>query len=159
MAERVAEGMARDSGLEAQFSSAGTSSEELGNPIDWRAVRVLQAHGYRTSGHRAHQITPDEIRQADLVIGLEQLHINRMLRLVPDADNLALMTDFDDEAEPGSGIEDPWYGPQSGFDQTLAAIERAMPGLLDWIGDWTDDTAKLTMPDQRQAPGSNHDLP
>jgi len=133
MAERVVERMAVDAGLDATFSSAATSTEELGNPMDRRAARALEARGYRSSQHRAHQITAGEIRRADLVVAMEQIHIDKMRRLVPDADNLALMTDFDPAATPGSGIEDPWYGPDSGFNATLDELERAMPGLLDWI--------------------------
>ena len=131
MAERIAEKMAQDEGLTGvAFTSAATSREELGNPIDPRAARVLQAAGYRASNHRAHQITAEEIQNADLVIAMEQLHIDRMLRLAPDAENLVLMTDFDPTATPGSGIEDPWYGPASGFETTRAHLERAIPHLL-----------------------------
>jgi len=133
MAERVAERMARDAGLSARFTSAATSTEELGNPMDRRAARALESHGYRASQHRAHQITADEIRRADLVVAMEQIHIDKMRRLVPDAANLALMRDFDPSAPPGSGIDDPWYGPALAFDVTLDELERAMPGLLDWI--------------------------
>ena len=65
----------------------------------------------------------------DLVIGLEPYHLDRMRRLAPDAE-LHLLTDFDPAAEPGSGIDDPWYGDAAGFDDTLASIEAAMPGVL-----------------------------
>jgi len=134
MAERIAEKMASDAGLRyVRFSSAATSAEELGNPIDSRAARVLAEGGYRTSGHRAHRITAAEIRDADLVVAMEPLHIERMLRLAPDAGNLALMTDFDPAAAPGTGIDDPWYGPVSAFRVTRAELERAMPGLLAWV--------------------------
>ena len=133
MAERVAEKMARDAGVRASFSSAATSTDELGNPMDRRATRVLAACGYRTGQHVAHQVTADEIRRADLVVAMEQIHIDKMRRLVPDADNLALMTDFDPSAAPGSGIDDPWYGPDSAFDTTLDRFERIMPNLLDCV--------------------------
>ena len=135
MAERVAEQMAHDAGVSAKFTSAATSTDEIGNPMDHRAARVLTAHGYRAAGHRAHQITADEIRHADLVVAMEQIHINKMRRLVPDADNLALITDFDPAAAPGSGIQDPWPGPDSAFETTLDELKAAMPGLLDWLRD------------------------
>jgi low molecular weight protein-tyrosine phosphatase len=134
MAERVAQGWAAREGLHGvRFSSAGTSREELGEPIDGRARRVLERSGYSTGGHRAHQITAAEIREADLVIAMEDLHLSRMRRLVPDADNLALLSDFDPDAAPGSGVPDPWYGSPDGFNGTLAAIEAAMPGVLDRV--------------------------
>jgi len=132
MAERVAQGMASAKGLtELRFSSAGTSREELGNGMDPRAQRVLRNAGYWTDGHRAHQITAAEIEDADLVVGMEQLHIDIMHRMAPHADNFALMTDFDPLATPGSGIDDPWYGPADRFKVTLGEIERAVAGLLE----------------------------
>lgn len=131
MAERVARGHAQREGLDGvRFTSAGVSSEETGNPIDPRARRVLTNAGYDASNHRARRITAADITDADLVIGLEQFHVDRMRRLAPETTNLSLLTDFDPAAEPGSGIDDPWYGDASGFNDTLAAIEAAMPGVL-----------------------------
>jgi protein-tyrosine phosphatase len=132
MAERVAEKQAALRGLTGiEFTSAATSREELGEPLDPRAARTLERHGYRTDGHRAHQITRDEIENADLVLAMEDIHLRKMLAIHPGADNLRLLTDFDPDAEPGSGIDDPWYGPAAGFERTLASIEGAIPGLLD----------------------------
>lgn len=134
MAERVAQAWAEREGVHGvEFTSAGVSAEESGNPIDSRARRVLTEHGYRADAHRAHRVTASEIAGADLVVGLEQLHLDRMRRIAPDAANLALLTDFDPDAAPGSGIDDPWYGGQEGFYDTLAAVEAAMPGLVDWV--------------------------
>ncbi len=133
MAERVAERMAADEGLTGvTFSSAGTSSEELGAPIDRRAQRVLNEHGYRPGDHAAHQIDADELAAADLVVAMEQLHVDRMRRLGP-TDEVELLSAFDPDAEPGSGVPDPWYGSGEGFEDTLAMIESAMPGVLDRV--------------------------
>lgn len=135
MAERVAERMAAEAGLadQVRFTSAGTSREELGEPIDPRARRVLEAHGYRSGDHSAHQITADEIAGADLVVAAEPLHVDRMLRIAPDADNLSLLSDHDPTAPEGSGLPDPWYGGPEGFEETLAAVEAAVPGVLDEV--------------------------
>jgi protein-tyrosine phosphatase len=134
MAARVAERAAADAGLEnVEFSSAATSREEIGAPIDPRAQRVLAEHGYRSGGHLAHQITPDEIADADLVVAAEPIHVERMLRMAPDADNLSLLSDYDPEAPEGSGLPDPWYGGPEGFEDTLVAVEAAMPGLLEEV--------------------------
>jgi protein-tyrosine phosphatase len=134
MAERVAERMAGDQSLSGvEFTSAATSTEELGEPIDPRAVAVLQQHGYRTNGHRARRITRAEIEAADLVIAMEDIHLRKMLAIAPGAANLSLLSEYDPDAEPGSGIPDPWYGTPAGFYGTLEAIEAAIPGVLDYI--------------------------
>ena len=134
MAERVAERAAADAGLTGvEFSSAGTSREELGAGIDPRARRVLAEHGYRTDGHSAHQITRTEIEAADLVVAAEPIHLDKLRALVPDADHLSLLTDHDPDADPGVGLPDPWYGSDDGFADTLAAVEAAIPGVLDRV--------------------------
>ena len=142
IAERVAEKLAADRGLSGvEFSSAATSTEELGAPIDPRAERVLNAHGYRVGGHRAHQITRDEIERAELVLAMEDIHLRRMLSIDPGADNLRLLTDFDPAAPPGAGIDDPWYGPADGFERTLSSIEAAVPGVLDFVAELAAERA------------------
>ncbi|HEY5980693.1 MAG TPA: low molecular weight protein-tyrosine-phosphatase [Microlunatus sp.] len=134
MAERVAEKLAAERGLDdLVFTSAATSREEIGAQIDGRAVEVLRRHGYRTDGHAAHQITRAEIEAADLVLAMENIHLTRMRAIAPDADHLRLLTDFDPDAPPGCGIDDPWYGADAGFERTLASVEAAIPGLLDHL--------------------------
>lgn len=135
MAERVARGRAAEAGLDAvEFTSAGVSTEELGNPMDERAAEWLRRSGYDPEKHTAHQIDADEIDAADLVVAMEQPHADAMRRMGPErTDHIRLLTSFDPDAEPGSGVPDPWYGNADGFGNTLASIEAAMPGILDQI--------------------------
>ena len=134
IAERVAQRKAEDAGLGGvEFTSAATSSEELGEPMDRRAAAVLRDRGYRADGHVAHQVDAAEIAGADLVIAMEDLHVERMRRVAPDADNLSLLTDYDPAATPGTGVPDPWYGTPEGFYDTLSAVEAAIPGVLDRV--------------------------
>lgn len=134
MAERMAEQAADVAGLEhLTFTSAGVSSEEAGNPIDPRAVQKLRELGCRTGDHRAHQITAEEARAADLIVCAEQRHADRVARLDPElAPRVKLFTDFVPGAEPASGVPDPWYGDESGFDDTADTIAAALPAILDW---------------------------
>jgi len=100
MAERVARSWAERDGVDATFTSAGVSSEGSGNPIDRRAAAVLTRAGYDAGGHRAHRITADEIEQADLVVAAEPMHLTRLRRLVPDAEHLRLLNDYNLAARP-----------------------------------------------------------
>ena len=92
-------------------NSVGVSSEETGNPMDPRAARVLKAQGYDAGGHA------------------EQFHLDRLRALGAREEQLALMTDFDLESQPGDALPDPWYGGAEDFDRTLDVLERAMPRL------------------------------
>ncbi len=133
MAERVAKQTAADAGLDAgQFASAGVSAEETGAPMDPRAAQVLKRHGYQVGKHAAHRITGDELAAADLVVAMEQHHID-LLRRLGDVSHVRLLTDFDPDAEPGTEVPDPWYGTPEAFEETLTAIEAAIPGVLEAI--------------------------
>jgi protein-tyrosine phosphatase len=134
IAERVAERAAAEAGMTGvEFSSAGTISEDYDDPMDRRAVAVLKEHGYRYADHRARRVTAAQIELADLVVAMENVHLRSVLELAPDPSKVRLLTDFDPAAVPGSGVPDPWFGSDSGFYDTLTAIEAAMPGLLDHI--------------------------
>lgn len=131
MAKVVADARADYDGLHGvEFTSAGVSAEEQGHPMDPRAVAVLRDNGYVPGPHTAHKITADEIRSASMVIGMEPLHLARIKQVVPDAQHLYLMSDFDPSAEPGSGIDDPWYGDDSDFQVALDQIKAAMPEVI-----------------------------
>lgn len=135
MGEQVARHWAERAGLDLRIDSAGVSAEESGNSIDPRAARVLEAHGYQRGTHRAQLATRQLIDESALVLAFEPLHLQRLRRLAPDAENLHLVTDFDPDATPGSGIDDPWYGGPEDFEATLAAIEAAMPGIIAAVAD------------------------
>ena len=131
MAEVVAKAYAARQGLHGvTFESAGVSAEEAGNPMDPRAVATLRAAGYSPGPHAAHRITADEVHTAAMLIGMEQLHLSRLRKLMPDAHHLYLLTDFDPDAVPGSPIEDPWYGDDADFVLALKQIEAAMPEVI-----------------------------
>ena len=134
MAERVAERAAADAGMtDVDFSSAGTISEEYDDPMDGRAAAVLEKHGYRHADHRARRVAEAQLETADLVVAMEDSHVSSVLALATDPGKVSLLTDFDPAAEPGSGVPDPWFGSDAGFDNTLTAIEAAIPGLLERI--------------------------
>lgn len=134
IAERVAERAAADAGITGvEFSSAGTISEEYDDPMDRRAAAVLKEYGYRYADHQARRITAAQVESADLVVAMENVHLQRVLELAPDPSKVRLLTDFDPSAVPGSGVPDPWFGSDAGFYNTLAAIEAAMPGLVEHI--------------------------
>lgn len=142
MAEQVARSALADAGLadRVRVDSAGTSTEELGEPIDPRAVRVLQQHGYDAGDHRAHQISADELAGSDLVIAMEPLHVDRLFQIGrgSDLDQVRLLSDFDPAAPAGSGVPDPWYGPDRAFARTLTAVEAAMPGVVEAVRERLD---------------------
>ncbi|MFV0428020.1 MAG: low molecular weight protein-tyrosine-phosphatase [Arachnia sp.] len=131
MAERVARSMADERGLDVEVESFGVSAEESGNPIDRRARNLLERAGYDAAGHRARRITGADIARADLVVAAEPMHVDMLRGLAPEATNLRLLNDYNPAYPPGTPLQDPWYGQAEGFNDTLADVEAAVPGVLD----------------------------
>lgn len=129
--ERVARRMAEERGLDLEVTSFGLSDENAGSPIDRRAVSVLRGGGYDADGHRARQIGRDDIEAADLVVAVEPYQVEQLRRMAPGADNVRLLNDFNPDIGPGTPLVDPWYGDDDGFNDTIADVEAAMPGILD----------------------------
>jgi len=131
MATVIAEAFAARDGLTGvRFASAGVSAEEAGHGMDPRAISTLEAAGYHPGPHSARRMTPQDIRSAAMVIGMQSIHLRKILEMVPNARPLYLLSDFNPHAVPGSAIEDPWYGDDSDFVVTLHQIEASMPEVI-----------------------------
>ncbi|MCC2313438.1 low molecular weight protein-tyrosine-phosphatase [Cellulomonas xiejunii] len=139
-----------------EVDSTGISDEERGNPVDWRARSVLRRHGYPTGeGHRARQILPEHILERDLVLPMTATHARALRRLTggdPAATSrIRMYRSFDPAApaEPGQpehvlDVDDPWYGPEEGFETTLAEIEAAADGIVAHVREALDYRNGLT---------------
>jgi protein-tyrosine phosphatase len=132
-----------DAGLgdRVEVDSAGTSTEELGNPMHRRTRAALQRHGHRDLGwseHRARQFRPDWFDDVDLVLAADHAHADRLARMARDeeeAGRIRMLRSFDPEAAATGdlGMDDPWYGSDPEYDQTHAEIVAAVPGIVDYV--------------------------
>ena len=135
MAKLVAE-----AGLSDQIlvDSAGTSTEELGNPVDPRTAKEARRRGLELE-HTAWQIRAEDLDRFDLLLAADNLVASRLARLARDERDRSKMVllrsfspDFDLETDPWGGeIPDPWYGGPDGFTLVYDLIEEACQGLLD----------------------------
>jgi protein-tyrosine phosphatase len=118
----------RQAGLadQVRVSSAGVGPWHAGEPADARARQTLAAHGYPT-GHVAAQVDDDHL-SADLLLAMDGSH-EKSLR-GPAGDRVRMFRSFDPDATGDLDVPDPYYGGPDGFDDVLAMIEAAVPGLL-----------------------------
>lgn len=143
MGEFVLRQAFEDAGLgdRVVVSSAGTSTEELGRPMDRRTVATMVRHGIRDSGFgakRAHQFRADSFDEADLVLAADHVHdeiLRRRARGPEDAAKVRLLRSFDPAAAAAGtlGMDDPWYGDDADFDTTYAEIVAAVPGIVEHV--------------------------
>lgn len=142
----IAEVVLRDrfaaAGLDdVEVASAGTSSEEEGNPVDPRAARVLREAGYDVPRHRAHQVSRREAEGEDLLLAATAHPARRLRSLAPGAaERVRMLRSFDPTApspevvdESALDIDDPWYGDLDDFRSTLGQVEAAADGIVGFV--------------------------
>ena len=132
MAEFILKSMVRRQGVEKQFEihSAAVSREELGNPVYPPARRELAKHGLSCSGHAARQITKEDYRMYDFLIGMDRGNLAGMRRVFgsdPEG-KLHLLLDFTGAPRD---VADPWYTDD--FETAYRDIEAGCLALLAYL--------------------------
>lgn len=128
--EKVLQAAFDDAGLAGlvRVTSAGTGDWHVGQQANPRAVRVLAAAGYPTD-HRARQIVAADLDHIDLVLAADRGHLQELRVLTGDHDKVRLLRSFDPDAD-ADDVPDPYYGPDSGFDEVLTMTRAAAPGVV-----------------------------
>ncbi len=97
----------------------------VGEPADPSATALMQELGIDISSHRARDLTPEMVRNADLILVMESVHRKAMHGRFPDTRGkvfrLGEWGKFD--------IDDPYDQPREFFKSTLELIQR---GVEDW---------------------------
>jgi protein-tyrosine phosphatase len=133
MAEKVFAAALAEAGLDCRVtvSSAGTGGWHVGEPMDERAAKTLRANGY-DDAHVARQVDSG-ILSADLLVALDTGHLRSLRGNVPEPERVRLLRSFDPASADDAEVPDPYYGGPDGFDEVLAMIEAAMPGLVEQV--------------------------
>ncbi len=131
MAEGVVRAKLGEAGLShVEVASAGTQAFHAGRPPDPRAQGLLARKGIDISGHRVRRVTLEALREADLVLVMDNMDYASVTALIPESRaKVRLFLDY----APAMGtreIPDPYYGAPQGFEQALDLIEAAAEGLI-----------------------------
>jgi protein-tyrosine-phosphatase len=105
--------------------SAGTNTA-LGLPVSEGARQAVRAMGVDLSRHFSTPLTASQIREADLILGMEPRHKRRVIELVPEAATRTfLLTEF--SARPGLGeIYDPMGSSLEVFREVAKIIAECL---------------------------------
>lgn len=128
-----------DNVLSGKFtvSSAGVYARN-GEPASENSVNVLRKKwGIDLSGHRARQITPDEVIQADLILTMTQSHKSKVAALFPEAEGkIFTLKEYTLNADKEGKIEyldigDPFGAPEHVYERCAEEIEEALKLLVE----------------------------
>lgn len=148
MAEAVLRRHVEEAGLghAVEVSSAGTHAYHVGEDADHRALGTLRRNGYHLD-HTAAKLEPSDLWELDLILTMDSGHQGIVTGMRDRAGlqstdiGVVPIRTFDpelahhDHLSRAIDVPDPYYGPQSGFDEVLVMLERAMPGVLSHIRD------------------------
>ncbi len=124
MAQYIMEHLAVKSGRSGEFyiDSAAVSREEIGNPVYPPARRELEKHGVPCGGHRARQITREDLTRFDRIYYMDESNARYLRRLFGDgAAKCRPLLSRD--------VADPWY--TGDFSATWADIYQGCQRLLE----------------------------
>lgn len=133
MAEYVLKYLVDQKGISHLFhiDSAATSTEEIGNGVHPGTRRKLAEVDIPCGNHRARQITKQDYKEYDYIIGMDSYNIKNIARIVGfDIDNkVHKLLDFTNRK---GDIADPWY--TGNFDATYRDVLEGCQGLLNTLG-------------------------
>lgn len=109
---------------EMAVESAGIDALS-GHPADETAQTLLREQGIDIAAHRARQLTSALLRQADLVLVMENEHKKLIESLDPSArGKIYRLGEWSD-----TDIPDPYRQPRAAFEEALRLIQQ---GVADW---------------------------
>ncbi len=111
------------------IESSGTIATE-GNHASYRSVKQLwNAEKIDMRPHRARRLTKAHIKEADMIIGMEQYHIDTILSMAPNAkDKTELIGEYMDN-EDEMELPDPYGGPEEYFVEVYKLLVKALNNL------------------------------
>lgn len=126
MSEAVLKYLLEEEGLSglAQIDSAGTSSEEAGNPPHRGTINKLNEKGVSADKYlknkKARKLESADYERYDVLIGMDGANLKNMEKLFGYDDKIRLLNAYSND---NSDVADPWY--TGDFDATYEDVYRA----------------------------------
>lgn len=114
-----------------QAASAGFIGPN--RPMPDTGQRVAELHGADLSGHRSRLFTAELVREADLVVVMDDRQRRALRRRFGTTLPVLVLGDLDPEPIDTRGIRDPYNQPEHVFEAVFARIDRCLDVLVDAI--------------------------
>jgi len=138
MAEGLLKKYLRELGKDyIKVSSAGIRGLD-GLPPTEETINVLKAEGVVMDDFRSRSVTAEMIKEADLILAMEDLHKDEVLKRVPEAAGKTfLLKEFGKpdvrNNEEGSGVPDPIGRPIEFYKYVLKLIKKEVRRIAELL--------------------------
>ena len=132
MAEFVLKDMVNKRNIAEEFyiQSAATSREEIGNDTHYGTKNKLDEVGIPYTKRKARQMTKEDYKEYDYIIGMDDANIRNILRIA-GGDEEGKVSKLLDWANIDRSIADPWY--TGNFDETYGDVVAGLEAFLEKI--------------------------
>jgi protein-tyrosine phosphatase len=115
-----------------RVSSAGTWGLE-GEPAAKHAIDVCSERGIDLSGHVARRLSPEMIRESDLILAMEMEHVHGVIELAPDVlGKTRMLSQYGAEENwIDKEIRDPYGRPRKAYVSCFEEIDGYMDALFE----------------------------
>ena len=127
IAEGVAKRYIQEKNLDLIIDSAGTGSWHVGEAPCENSIKVAHLNGVDISKQRARQVTKDDFKKYDVIVGLDNSNITNLKNL--GCKNPLKLGDFGYE---GKDVPDPYFFDGfEGFEKVFEMIDVCVKNLID----------------------------
>ncbi len=111
------------------ISSAGIGAL-VRNPMDKTAHEVLADHGLEHMSHRARQVNSEMLHKADLILAMENSHIQHIRQIAPEVHGKTfLMGKWLDDTE----VPDPYRQSKPAFEHVHSLLTQCVESWLPYL--------------------------
>ena len=111
------------------ISSAGIGAL-VGNPMDKTAHEVLTEHGLEHRAHRARPVDSEMLHRADLILTMEQSHIQHLRQMAPEVHGKTfLIGKWLDDIQ----IPDPFRQSKPAFEHVHSLLTQSVESWLPYL--------------------------
>ncbi|MDK9557281.1 low molecular weight protein-tyrosine-phosphatase [Marinobacter sp. M216] len=110
-------------------SSAGIGAL-VGKPADETALAILKGQGIDATGHRARQVTAEMLTQSELILAMEEGHLNKLHELAPQIRGRAFLLGKWQDDQP---VPDPYRQQRPAFEHAYKLIDNATNSWLKYL--------------------------
>jgi tRNA threonylcarbamoyl adenosine modification protein (Sua5/YciO/YrdC/YwlC family) len=97
-------------------------------------IELLRREGVDVSGHRAKRITKEMAKKSDIILVMEKVHEEEILKFAPEVKNrLFLLKEFAKISDSRMDIVDPIGRDLAFYEQTFAVIKDAIERIADIV--------------------------
>ena len=117
----------QEKNLDLIIDSAGTGSWHVGEAPCENSIKVAHLNGVDISKQRARQVTKDDFKKYDVIVGLDNSNISNLRNL--GCKNPLKLGDFGYE---GKDVPDPYFFDGfEGFEKVFEMIDVCVKNLID----------------------------